>query len=730
MSYGEDCPAQLAVEYCFWYAGILLANQMADPAKLSFDEHALNTSYVAPYKNFGVSYGSIFVILGHDALVLKLTAAMEEIIKGLEKNCRLRDSSCEAELQELMHQIDVMVNRKKVEWEQHSRSLESQLEMRELELVNVRTCLDQKHREVGNLHQQLEDFENSHREVIQKYEERLKSFKSDLHKLRSSYEKLQKHQLKQAREACKLRIASENGRTHSKQNRLNSNLEPESSDTYWNSRKQIELCESEIKYLKSCMECAQDTIKSDEAIIEQLKVTIEQKTTNEELHQKNQQNLLEEIKCYQRRCQKMESEISELQIELQSRDDLLQVSDMEQKQLRKELARVKGSIMHKDSVIRLNLSHTYCVQQSDELGRKEEELQRLQNEYMEGNKEINKLRDCLCQKEQSHSSEMVGIRTEVSNLTTELDQKEITIATATEKTAYLEKQLKTELEKREQILAEYWVAMDQLGSLKAENKHLKEILQALEGKRSMIEDNQVKELQNSYVTSINKLGCDNKQLQKNLVKLRAELEMSSKTSQEKYQAALHHTQQAVAEMKEHEDRRVKKLQQENEQQMSTMKTKLDETIQHYEGKIKNLQKGYNIQNNIRISTPEFAGTASGEPSLERKPTTTELFADNSYSYWHSNDIADVNIPGIYLTSIHPQENFLLLKPTEMSDTSSVTERFLEEEERRAQVLEELLNSYIDELQTDSKHTVKTYTGAKVDAPDTRALLCKCTCQET
>ncbi|XP_067888993.1 centrosomal protein of 63 kDa-like isoform X3 [Heterodontus francisci] len=529
------------------------------------------------------------------------------------------------------------------------------------------------------------------------------------------------------------------------------------------------------------MECAQDTIRSDEAIIEQLKFTIEQKATNEELHQKDQQNLLEEIKRYQRRCQKMESEISELQIELQSRDDLLQVTDMEQKQLRKELARVKGSIMHKDSVIRLmeqsspilvtgertnldmefksslrhlqassknetmlqseimrlkaelDLTHTYCMEQKDELSRKEEALQRLQNKYMEGNKEIKKLRDCLCQNEQSHSSEMVGTGTEVSNLTSELDKKEITIATVTEKTAYLEKELKTELEKREQILAEYWVVMAQLESFKAENKHLKKIMQTLEGKRSMIDDNQVKELQNAYAASINKLGYDNKQLQKDLVKLRAELEMSSKASQEKYEAALRHTQQAVAEMKEHEDRRVKKLRQENEEQMNTMKTKLDETIQDYEGKIWNLQKGCSIQNNFRISAPGFTGKEGREFSLEEKSMPTELSADNGYSFCHSNDIASElfpDIPGISLISSHPRESFLPLTPTEISDTSSVTEHFLEEEEERARVLEKLLNSHIDELQTDSKQTVKMYAGAKVDVTDTTALLCQCTCKET
>lgn len=669
---------------------------------------------------------------------------MEEIIKGLEKNGRLRDTSCEAELQELLHQIDVMVNRKKVEWEQRSHSLETQLQMCEQELANAHTCLDSKQHEVDKLHQQLQDFENSHGLMIQKYEEQFNSLKSDLYQLHSTYGKLQKHQLKQAKETFK--------------------QQPQSSDAKLNNWKQIEICESEIKYLRTCVACAQETIRSDEASIEQMKSTIEQKTTQEELHQEEQQNLLEKIKCYQKRCQKMELKLSDLQTELESRDDLLQVNHLEQKQLRKELARVRQSIMQKDDFSRsmeltnlemelkstlkqleassqteivlqgeimrlkaeLDLTHTYCDQQKNELSRKDEELQILQNEYMEGNKEINKLRNCLGEKEQSHSSEMVGIRTEVSNLSTVLDQKEITIATVTEKTAHLEKQLKTEQENRDHISAEYWVAMDQLESLKAENKHLKEMLQTLEGQRAMIENNQLKELQNTYAASIHKLGYDNKLLQKDLVKLKAELEMSTRTSQEKYEAALRHTQHAVTEMKEHESRRVKKLQQENEKQMSTVESKLEETIQHYEEKIKNLQK-----NSFNISAPCFRSTESREYSLERNLAPTNI-ADNSF--FHCNNVknepcADKNESDCSLCTVLTKESSLPLTPTEISDTSSVTEHFLEEEEERARVLEKLLNSHINELQADSKHTLQIYAGTKMDIPDSRASWCQCTCQD-
>ncbi|XP_059819307.1 centrosomal protein of 63 kDa-like [Hypanus sabinus] len=553
---------------------------------------------------------------------------MEAITHGLEKNGQLPESSCEEELQELLHQIDVMVNRKKIEWEQQSQSLETQLEMRELELVNVRTCLDSKQHEVDELRQQLQDVENSHKLMIQKYEEQFKSLKFDLGQLHSTYEKLQNHQEKKANEKYK----------------------------------------------------------------------------------------------------KMELKLLDLQTELQSRDDLLQVNHLEQKQLRKELARVRQSVMQKDDVPRLELLQRHCNQQKDELGRKDEELRRLQNNHVDRNKESNKFRNCICEKEQSHISELMGIRTEVSNLARTLDQKEITIATVTEKTAHLEKQLSTELEKKDQISVEYWMVVDQLESLKEENKDLKETLQSLEGNRSKIENNQLKELQNAYAASIHKLGSDNKLLQKDLVRLKAELETSARTSKEKYEAALRHTQYAMAELKEHENRRAKKLQEENEKQMRNMETKLKQTVQHYEEKIKSLQKNCSIQKCFNMSAPHFGSTENREYSPERNLTPTVITADTCCNDMNE-PFADVNKSGDSLSTVFTNGSFLPLSPTGVSDTSSVTAHFLEEEEERARVLEKLLNSHIDELKLESKHTLNMHAGTKIDLPDTIYSCCQCTCQD-
>ncbi|XP_072898019.1 centrosomal protein of 63 kDa-like [Hemitrygon akajei] len=667
---------------------------------------------------------------------------MEAITNGLEKNGQLPESSCEEELQELLHQIDVMVNRKKIEWEQQSQSLETQLEMRELELVNVHTCLDSKQHEVDELHQQLQDVENSHKLMIQKYEEQFKSLKFDLGQLHSTYEKLQNHQQKKASEKYKMRLLNKIS-AYGVKGKM-----PAWTDDW--------------------LTCKRRRIRMKGLLV--TSGVLQWSVLGPLLFTLDANDLDDGIDTFEARsaddAKKMELKLLDLQTELQSRDDLLQVNHLEQKQLRKELARVRQSVMQKDDVPRpveldklekelkstlkqleassknetvlqaevmrlkaeLDLLQRHCNQQKDELGRKDEELRRLQNKHVDRNKESNKFRNCICEKEQSDNSELMGIRTEVSNLAKALDQKEITIATVTEKTAHLEKQLSTELEKKDQISVEYWMVVDQLESLKVENKDLKETLQSLEGNRSMIENNQLKELQNAYAASIHKLGSDNKLLQKDLVRLKAEMETSARTSKEKYEAALRHTQYAMAELKEHENRRAKKLQEENEKQMRNMETKLKQTVQHYEEKIKSLQRNCSIQKRFNMSAPHFGSTENREYSPERNLTPTVITADT-----HCNDMnepfADVNKSGDSLSTVLTNGSFLPLSPTGVSDTSSVTAHFLEEEEERARVLEKLLNSHIDELKLESKHTLNMHAGTKIDLPDTIYSCCQCTCQD-
>lgn len=58
-------------------------------------------------------------------------------------------TSCEAELQELMKQIDIMVAHKKSEWEGQTHALETCLNIREQEVKTLRDQLEMKQKEVN-----------------------------------------------------------------------------------------------------------------------------------------------------------------------------------------------------------------------------------------------------------------------------------------------------------------------------------------------------------------------------------------------------------------------------------------------------------------------------------------------------------------------------------------------------------------------------------------------------
>ncbi|XP_066556171.1 deuterosome assembly protein 1-like [Amia ocellicauda] len=125
---------------------------------------------------------------------------MEQLVEGSPQHIHAGVPSCEVELQELMHQIDIMVSHRKLEWERHRQALEERLETRERELRSTSATLNRTQQEVGRLHHHIEETENTNKELVQKYEERLNRLQSELRKLKSSYEKIQQHHLRQARE--------------------------------------------------------------------------------------------------------------------------------------------------------------------------------------------------------------------------------------------------------------------------------------------------------------------------------------------------------------------------------------------------------------------------------------------------------------------------------------------------------------------------------------------------
>ncbi|KAI2531604.1 centrosomal protein 63 [Homo sapiens] len=126
---------------------------------------------------------------------------MEALLEGIQNRGHGGGflTSCEAELQELMKQIDIMVAHKKSEWEGRTHALETCLKIREQELKSLRSQLDVTHKEVGMLHQQVEEHEKIKQEMTMEYKQELKKLHEELCILKRSYEKLQKKQMREFR---------------------------------------------------------------------------------------------------------------------------------------------------------------------------------------------------------------------------------------------------------------------------------------------------------------------------------------------------------------------------------------------------------------------------------------------------------------------------------------------------------------------------------------------------
>ncbi|NXM64532.1 DEUP1 protein, partial [Illadopsis cleaveri] len=168
----------------------------------------------------------------------------------------------------------------------------------------------------------------------------------------------------------------------------------------------------------------------------------------------------------------MEADVSEMRNELQSRDGLWRRIQLECQKLYTELLKIKE---YKDMQEIQKKPRSSRVQLTEQLENKNTELL-LFEENGEHQEELNKIRNRVYRKEQSHCSEQQRMKTEISDLTEELHQKEITIATIMEKASLLERQLKMELETKHKLLTKQQLLEFRYQVIKSENTHLKEMV--------------------------------------------------------------------------------------------------------------------------------------------------------------------------------------------------------------------------------------------------------------
>ncbi|XP_075363727.1 centrosomal protein of 63 kDa isoform X1 [Mycteria americana] len=712
---------------------------------------------------------------------------MEALLEGMQRNGQGSGgflTSCEAELQELMKQIDIMVAHKKSEWEGQTQALEACLSVREQELSSARAALQEKYKEVGMLRHQVEDMEKAKQDMVREYEQQLKKFQEELSRLRRSYEKLQKKQLREARGEANKR----QGEDQFEMSRLTRKLEEfrqksldwekqrllyqqqvasleaqrkalaEQSEliqqTQLANRKQIlesvELASrSEIQHLTSKLERANDAICANELEVERLNMRVDDLTENNRIILEDQQRVQEELRQSKKMLEVLQDEKMELRATLQSQEDFIDSSKLHQEQLQKELARVTETLRTKEFLIRaleerlqekqlcspgLELEHILlqldvaqkkeqhlqsevthlenslvssnarCVQLSEELDENMKELQSMEEHHTESKAEIKKLKEQLSQAEQTHSSELEGMKKEISRLTQELHQRDITIASASGSTSDLEQQLRTEIERAERKAVEHRVILVQLETLRLENRHLSEMLEKMECGMLEGKDVTLRALGEDYAVELNKLKSENQQLQKDLAEARAKLELTRRVCQDEPEGVAQQIQDEEPEARDVQYRSMQEAQHKHDEQAERIHHKPDGTIQHHQGEPQRwgaAEIGTVTPETGELSTQTSRKNCMESPALGALLETDSLlhvldgnkdFADEASKQSISNDQRE---PGP-------------LCPLPTASVGSIAARYLEEEELRSHHILECLNAHIEELKKESEKIVRQF----------------------
>ncbi|NXG93104.1 CEP63 protein, partial [Stercorarius parasiticus] len=692
-------------------------------------------------------------------------------------------TSCEAELQELMKQIDIMVAHKKSEWEGQTQALEACLSVREQELSSARAALQEKYKEVGMLRHQVADVEKAKQDMVREYEQQLKKFQEELSRLRRSYEKLQKKQLRETREEANKR----QGEDQFEMNRLTRKLEEfrqksldwekqrllyqqqvasleaqrkalaeqsELIQTQLANRKQIlesvELASrSEIQHLTSKLERANDAICANELEVERLNMRVDDLTENNRMILEDQQRVQEELRHSKKMLEVLQDEKMELRATLQSQEDFIDSTKLHQEHLQKELARVTETLCTKELLIRaleerlqekqlsspgLELEHILlqldvaqkkeqhlqsevthlenslvssnarCVQLSEELDENIKELQSMEEHHTESKAEIKKLKEQLAQAEQTHSSELEGMKREISRLTQELHQRDITIASASGSTSDLEQRLRTEIERAERKAVEHRVILVQLETLRLENRHLSEMLEKMECGKLEGKDVTPGALSEDYAIELNKLKSENQQLQKDLAEARAKLELTQQVCQEEPEGTVQHMQDKEPEARDVQYRTTREAQHKHDEQTERIHHKPDGTVQHHQGEPQRWRPAET--GTVSPETGELPTHTSRKNSMELLAMGTSLGTDSLLHVLDGNkDFADE--ASKQSISSHQRESVPSC-PLPTDSVGSIAARYLEEEELRSQHILECLNAHIEELKKESDKIVRQF----------------------
>ncbi|XP_064186813.1 centrosomal protein of 63 kDa isoform X2 [Anguilla rostrata] len=682
-------------------------------------------------------------------------------------------SSCEPELLELMRQIDIMVAHKRSEWETEMLALEGRLQIREEEVKSARDLVESKNVEVSILRQQLEETQSGRKEATAKYEEQLQHVRDELTRLKRSYEKLQRKQLREAREGAKSR---EEDRTEL--TRLTSKIEEfRLRSLEWEQQriqyqKQVSSLETQRKNLAEQFQQfqlqrspgrareAERGEQASQAEAQRLRVQLERAQDAlraQELQLERLSLLQSELGDSRRERQVLSEEKAELLATLDTQDEFVRGSGLQLQQLRGELARLSQALQAKDHVIRsledclgdegvasglaplrrelekalvqLHASRACEAHLKAEAARlresldvlrgsrgdplKEPELKLLEEDLSHSVGEVKRLRDELHKVEQTRRGEVEGMRKEVSQLTNELHQRDITIATLSGSASGIERQLRAEVERAERRATELKVTQVQLETFKMENQHLTEMLERLESRLS-------KKTEGSLAPPRDGLERENQQLRQELAEARDRLEAQAQTWQDKLEQALLQSRDELNQLRLAEERKAKDVQRKHREELLALEAKMQENTARYEEEIQSLRrqpeappKSSSVprasrSSSARSRSPSSLSSSSssslrleGRTSAQGRPPLLSAAPDGSEGH-RSNSSSQESL------HLLGQEQISQLALEGSSPPGAVASRFLEEETLRSQELLQRLDAHIEDMREDTSQTVRKY----------------------
>ncbi|XP_055239282.2 centrosomal protein of 63 kDa isoform X9 [Gorilla gorilla gorilla] len=629
-----------------------------------------------------------------------------------------------------MKQIDIMVAHKKSEWEGRTHALETCLKIREQELKSLRSQLDVTHKEVGMLHQQVEEHEKIKQEMTMEYKQELKKLHEELGILKRSYEKLQKKQMREFRgntknhredrsEIERLTAKIEEFRQKSldweKQRLIYqqqvSSLEAqrkalaEQSEIIQaqlaNRKQKLESVElssqSEIQHLSSKLERANDTICANELEIERLTMRVNDLVGTSMTVLQEQQQKEEKLRESEKLLEALQEEKRELKAALQSQENLIHEARIQKEKLQEKVKAT--NTQHAVEAISLESVSATCKQLSQELMEKYEELKRMEAHNNEYKAEIKKLKEQILQGEQSYSSALEGMKMEISHLTQELHQRDITIASTKGSSSDMEKRLRAEMQKAEDKAVEHKEILDQLESLKLENRHLSEMVMKLELGLHEAKEISLADLQENYIEALNKLVSENQQLQKDLMNTKSQLEISTQMCKKQNDRIFKPTHSRTTEFKNTEFKPTH-----GQHRHDGIKT------EHYKTGLHSPrgQASDSINPMSRVLSP--LSPQISPCSFTRSLTSYSLC--KTHSLPSALDTNEANFSDTMSESMNDQEEFISSCSLPVSPLGSIATRFLEEEELRSHHILERLDAHIEELKRESEKTVRQFTALK------------------